>query len=482
MAATVPKSGCFRVGGPVLESAAGQNLGWRQLLRGRGLLPLVLRIQRASGPFSSRNHRLSVVASLAILALVLDWLAEVLEWSTRRLVEFQDNGVTFYRLSPGDSSFPAWLSHLALAIFVSAGVLSALQSRRPRLPRLIPFFLGTMLAYGAFWVIVGFEPAEYRYAFGTAGPLLFVMCLGVYAGLDLTLWHRLRPIVLALAYCSVTLGAYYTVRLSVMGTFKGPTPMNQHLQTAFWFAFAALVIGRSSGWKSHLVALIPIALCVPIAILMASRSWTLLTTLALGLGLKIAFQERFRVTPAKTLALGLLSITILGAGMWLLSRALPERVEALENRLLEDTRSGQYSQFFQQIPATSLIAGLGPKATYAYNDWDNYDYIDNQFLFILFKFGLPVLLGYCAVVLWPGLRLLIGARTQQERLPGVFIAFWTLASLGVSVFHGITNNPQNLIAILLAGRCFLFMTGSSHTRVSEVWPQKCIRGNVYRMK
>ena len=51
-----------------------------------------------------------------------------------------------------------------------------------------------MLAYGTFWVIVGFEPAEYKYALSTIGPLTYVMCMGVYAGLDLTLWHRLRPI------------------------------------------------------------------------------------------------------------------------------------------------------------------------------------------------------------------------------------------------------------------------------------------------
>jgi hypothetical protein len=30
--------------------------------------------------------------------------------------------------------------------------------------------------------------------------------------------------------------------------------------------------------------------------------------------------------------------------------------------------------------------------------------------------------------------------------------------LGVSVYHGITNNPQNFLAILLAGKCFLLMS------------------------
>ena len=215
-----------------------------------------------------------------------------------------------------------------------------------------------------------------------------------------------------------------------------------------------MVIGGSSGWRSHVAAIIPIALCVPIGIVMASRSWTLLPTLGLALGLKITFHEHCRAKPAKTLAFGLLSIIIFGLGMWLLATALPEKVEAFENRLREDTRTSQYSQFFQQVDPIRLIAGLGPKATYTFNDWNDYNSIDNQFLFILFHFGVPVLLGYCAVVLWPGLRLLIGARTQHERWEGVFFAFWTLAALGVSTFSAITLNPQNLAVILFAGRAF----------------------------
>jgi hypothetical protein len=415
------------------------------------------RLQQGLAPSSDHGRALSPVAILAILALVLDWIAQALEWSGSTVVDVGNNQAMTYGMELSGSNFPSWLSYFALAIFVWAGVLGALRFRR-RLPRLIPFFLGAMLAYGTFWVIIGLDPAEYRNALGSVGPLLFVMCLGVYAGLDRTLWRTLRPIVLALAYVSIALAAYYTIRLSVNGTFQGATPMNKHMQTAFWFSFAALIIGRSSRWRKNLLAVIPIALCIPLSILMLTRSWTLLATLGLGLGLKITFQDRLRPRLAKTLALGLLSITILAAAIWLLSMVFPERLEALNGRLLDDTRSSQYSQFFDQVPVTGLITGLGPKATYIFDNEPAYEYVDNQVLFILFKFGFPVLLGYCAVVLWPGLRMLVYAANRRERSLGLFFAFWTLATLGVSVYHGITNNPQNFIAILLAGRCFLFMS------------------------
>jgi hypothetical protein len=230
--------------------------------------------------------------------------------------------------------------------------------------------------------------------------------------------------------------------------------MNQHMQTAFWFGLCALALRKTSRWRDCLPALIPIALCIPIAIVLCSRSFTLLTILGLLTGLTIPLQRHLRSMAVRVLALGFSTTIVFGGGLWLLSLAAPERVLALKNRLGEDTRTSQYSQFFQQLDPVRLIPGLGPKATYTFNDWSDYDYIDNQFLFILFKFGLPVLVGYCAVVIWPGLCMLVKAADQRERSLGVFFAFWTLATLGVSIFHAITNNPQNLIAILLAGRCF----------------------------
>jgi hypothetical protein len=390
---------------------------------------------------------------LATLALVLDWLAQVWEWSLVGVVENRTHGVITYS-TPIGSSLPTYLSYLALAIFISAGVLSVLQSRRRRFAILIPFSLYLILACGTFWLLVGYDPSEYRFALGPGGPLTFVMCVGVYAGFDRTLWPALRPVALVIAYAATALGLYYALRLSGIGVFEGPTPMNQHLPTGFWFALYALLSGGSSGWKSHVVALIPIALCIPIAILIASRSLAILPTLALALGLMSVFKSSIRVMPVKTLALGLLAVILLGAGMWGFTIAMPDQLERFEGRLTEDTRTPQYSQFFEQVPVVSLITGLGPNATYTYRNQSGYSYIDNQFLFILFRYGLPMLLGYCAIVLWPGLRLLVCGGGEKERLLGFFFAFWTLAMLGVSIFHAIVNNPPNLLTILLAGRCF----------------------------
>jgi hypothetical protein len=318
------------------------------------------------------------------------------------------------------------------------------------------------------WVIIAFEPVEYRYAFGSLGPLLFVMCFGIYAGVDRTLWRRLSPVLVALAYGSAVIAAYYTVRLSVHGYISGNNPMNQHVQTALWLSLAALVIRRSSEWKRHVFALIPIAMCIPISILMGSRGWTVLSILAFLFGVKWAFLGHFRSNPVLTIVLASSAVTISAAGLWLLTSVLPERVDAFQDRLDDDTRSSQYTQFFQQVDVLSLIPGLGPKATYTFGEWSDYNWIDNQFLFISFKFGLPILLAYCAVVLWPGLRLLFKSNRSQGRRMVVFFVLWTLATLGVSTFHGITNNPQNFVTVLLAGRSFISMRRWRIVRSTQV--------------
>jgi hypothetical protein len=408
-----------------------------------------------------------------MLALVLDWLGQTWEWIGAA------PGATANTIEPNGSSLPTWLRYFALALFVGAGLFGAVKLRR-RMPRFVPFFLGIMLAYGTMWVIIGLEPSEYKNALGTSGPLLFVMCLGVYAGLDFALWRRVRPILLVLAYASVGLAAYYTVTLQFSGMLEGPTPINQHVQTGFWLAFAALIIGRSHHWKKNILAVIPIAVCVPIAMLMASRSWTVLTLLALGLGLLITFRERLRLGPAKILLFSVAALVAVLALVGIALLAFPDRMETLTGRLTEDTRTSEYSEFFDQVPVTRLITGLGPKATWGFGNQAEYEYFDNQFLFILFKFGLPVLLGYCAVVIWPGLRLLVSPAGRRDRALGWFFIFWILAALGISVFHGITNNPQNFIAILLAGRCFLLLTSKGKTLKESFQARKRARSLAHR--
>jgi hypothetical protein len=407
-----------------------------------------------AGNFSSSvaTAPVSFVAILVFVSLLVQWLATALNWMGCSVVrsEFAGAGYTI----PMIESRPVdYLHFLGLGLFIGAGLLSALLPRRVRLSGATLVFMTLMLTSCTCWWILGYEPSEYLRSLGAYhSPFTFVMCLGVIAGFDPSLWRFIRPLLLTLAYASMVCGAYYTLRFGFMASFQGPTPMVEHLQISFWLALVVLVLAPPERWLQSGLALVPILTCIPTAVVISSRSFTVLSTLALAFGLLCALRGRIRFSANNIVAVAGVTTIVVSALLFLLSVTAPERFLALKERVFDDSRSSQYVQFFDQVPVERLILGLGPKATYTYNLRANYEYIDNQFLYILFKLGLPVLLGYVAVVLWPGLRLLLEPVNQSQRMEGVIFLFWILASLGLSIYHALVPNPQNFLIILLAGR------------------------------
>ena len=128
-------------------------------------------------------------------------------------------------------------------------------------------------------------------------------------------------------------------------------------------------------------------------------------------------------------------------------------LEGLLDRLGEDTRTHQLETFMAQVPVTGLVSGMGPNAGYAFRDQPNYLFIDNQILFLLFKFGLPGLAGYALTILWPGMRAMPRAVSPEEKVAPIMLGLWILALLGISIFNAVAHNPSNYLIALLAGRC-----------------------------
>jgi hypothetical protein len=409
------------------------------------------REHRATSPVSAPTTQVTSVALIVILAVVLDWFSTLLNWLGAELTLSGEKGL--FQMNYEEPTLARAMRLLALLLFVGAGLLSALQPRRARLPRLAAFLLYPMLACCTLWTLIGYEPSDYiEHLLSTWHPLVFVMCLGIFAGLDRSLWKLAHPLSLGLAYGSMALGCYYTARYSTMGQFSGVNPMVEYLQLTFWLSLGAVALNSSTRSWLYLAPLLPLASCIPMAMMIGSRSFALLCAAGLAAGLFYALQ-RFIRSSRRSLIVVLVCTSLVGAGfIWALAVAAPENLDALQHHLFEDTRSSQYRDFFEQVSLLRLVPGLGPNASYIYGDRGNYGHIDNQFIFIAFKLGLPVLLGYGALVLWPGLTLLFTARNQSQRRIGVLFAFWTLATLGLSIFHAVAPNPENFLIILLAGR------------------------------
>jgi len=389
--------------------------------------------------------------------------------------------MTILRFMPDDSTAYRALRAFSLVLFVLSGLLSYSSSRCPRLPRLTAFLLATMLAYSGFWCIMDFSPSEYwPELIGARSPLVFVMCLGIYSGFDPTLTRWLRPTALAIAYASAALGAYYARQLPTEGHLEGQNPAVEHLQAALWFGLYALAFRKSSRWRDCVPSLLPLGVCVGLAVSIASRSFVLLATIALVLGILLTTRLDCRSLSTRLFISSALTTLVVAGLYWILMMAAPERFGSLNARLTEDTRTSQYSQFFQQIPPHNLLVGCGPKAAYTYNGQPNYEYIDNQFLYLLFKFGAPVVIGYFAVVLWPGLRHGIAPAARGSKLTAVIFWLWTLAGLGISVYHNISLTAPNLLIILLAGTALASHQATDHQTHRRTAAYSCSLTSVKR--
>lgn len=121
------------------------------------------------------------------------------------------------------------------------------------------------------------------------------------------------------------------------------------------------------------------------AFITQSRGWVLQTLVLLFVFVAVLGNRNRYVK----FLMGLLLIFIAILGV---SYVFPEITGNLFNRGVEDTRSGQYVIFFAQHSWKDLILGLGINASYSYLGNVNYTYFDNQFMFVMFHYGIfPVI-------------------------------------------------------------------------------------------
>ena len=130
------------------------------------------------------------------------------------------------------------------------------------------------------------------------------------------------------------------------------------------------------------------------AFITQSRAWVLQTLILLFVFVTVLGNRNKYIK----FLMGFLLIFIVILGV---SYVFPEITGNLFNRGVEDTRSGQYVVFFAQHSWKDLIFGLGINATYRYLGNINYSYFDNQFIFVMFHYGI------FPVIVWLGVKRVI---------------------------------------------------------------------------
>jgi hypothetical protein len=410
----------------------------------------------------------TVITVLTVLGLFCSWAAAV------NLVETAGTTVDRqgqFRLVEVKTSLFYAAHGLGLASMMAAGLLSVLSGR------LRVFSIGTRVAFlvlcssAVIWAAASYPMEEVFSSeiFGATGPFVWLCLLFVLAAADRPAWTYLDPAIRLLAYASSAL-ALQALISGDYGYYLGFSKYVEYTRLLSWLGgWTFLTATRMHGWRL-LTRSIPFITLLFVALFSQSRSWLVLSCL---LGVSFLFlraRERgSRIYLIRSLAIGcVLCVVAGGLAYAIMPGKLGAAADGLSARLLDDTRSGQYVEFFSSVPVTDLVLGRGPKGTWYWPGFGEYRFFDNGYLWILFEGGIPTLVCYIAIVVAPGLRALRRKPVGDDAAAVRLILIWGLALTGLSTFAGPSVTLMDFLICLYAGRCHLFLAeGRGQERIDR---------------
>lgn len=400
------------------------------------------------------KERLTPYAVLAILAILLVCAAQAAEYG-RGQIKVENGEEVFEFL---DSPLGRYLRLFGTLCFVGTGAAWASMAMRGRLTGAVLFWLAALEGTCAVW-LVALPGEDYRYlVWGTLSPAVYVMCLGIFLGSDDTLWPRLRKLSPIIAYGFGVLGIYYIWKEPWAGTgSSAQLPPTVFLQTTFWFGVFYLFQLPADRIRLQLISCLPIALAAIEAIYLKNRSWPCQCILAIAIRFLILNRAGGRGRSMRYVLALMAGLMLIAAVFFAAAAIFPEELAGLRERSLDDTRTEQYTSFFQQVPAKLARAGHGSALDLRFRQGFELPVVRQPASDDLMEVRGHCNVGYFMLVLWPGLKLLASAETDEEQGLGMTTLLWLLATLGLAIYHGVVQNPQNFLMILIAGRCYAIL-------------------------
>ena len=135
-----------------------------------------------------------------------------------------------------------------------------------------------------------------------------------------------------------------------------------------------------------------------------------------------------------------------------MAKILQNALNILFERTGENSRSSQLVEFLDQYDTNYLLKGVGPTGTWYWSSVGRYyNYLDNQFLLLLWWAGLPTLLFYLFYLIKPIMKKSEIQLFQNVKGLKMIILFWILACAGFAIYGGISSDPYFDFITLLIG-------------------------------
>lgn len=400
--------------------------------------------------FDPGADHLGLVPLLTAAGLLGAWVAWVV--TAQSIGTTAGEGV----VGPGEKSSLYYMAHgFGLVSVIAAGTIAGVRGQYRRLDSFTRSTFWILQLTALVWALVSYGFADYVSfkAFGATGPFVWFSTVLIFAGMDKKVWPLVDKVVFGASIISAGLAT-----VSIATTHRDIT--ERWLSTPVYYMVLLMWYG---GWTlfsftryqrvTHFWRFIPYVVFICLAVFTKTRSWFLMSfflLVAFFLLNKPAGENGGAVFAHRLKSLFVLLIALSVLGLFLKDLLVASFTD-FEDRALQDTRSGQYVQFFEDVPVSDLLLGRGPNGTWDWNGKD-YQYFDNAVLWMAFIGGIPTALSYLALIILPGIKSL-GSGSPEINASAVLLLLWGLACIGFSTYSNPSLTPYSYLLCLLAGRC-----------------------------
>jgi len=401
-----------------------------------------------------RNYGFShkLVTALTGVAILAGFGAELLKNYALSLT-INSAGYTLY--DSGDLQYPpAW--GIVNVLSIMAATFAGLMTLFIGIQRRARFYFG-IWAMILIWVSLhAFIAYSERFIINDLmsikGPLVWLSAIILFAGFNERRWDVIDVLIYVCGLTAAILVVYQVITVGVDNRTQALRAVGGY--TSILLATAPYIVFNSVGKSMFKVAagFIPLLGYFLTGVITATRSTIIMTVIIM---LAVMFYSGKMVGSKareyRVMLVVFVIVCILSAVTFFYAY-LENSVLMLLERGAEDSRTGQYENFFSQVKISDLLLGTGPFGTYKFNGND-YAYLDGAYLFMLFYGGLPLVMGYFALVIYPGIRILWKPSANEIKPAAYSLFFWALALTGLSTYAVPDVGVSHWLFCLYGGRC-----------------------------
>jgi hypothetical protein len=407
-----------------------------------------------------------LVELLVITAMIASWCAAVIVAQTTDVVPPEGF------VEPRGKLFIYYICHaLGMASILSAGALAAFTGKFKRVGTGNLIFFWVMVVTVVTWALISYKLEDYLSwaALGATGPVVWLSCVALFAGMERAIWRRLEQVIRLLSYLTALLALVSIVTNYSYLTIRWYSAPVQYMILLMWLGgWTFLTSWEEGGWQRYL-RFFPFAVFVLATVATQTRSWFLMSIFVCFMRIWInrtagtgsGFTPKLAAIIGIFLSLGLILAL-------LFQDSLLDAYGRFAMRALDDSRTDQYRAFFSQKSFEDLILGGGPTATWNYGwgeEYENYQNFDNAYLWMAFLYGVPLMLSYTVIIILPGFRAAFSGAKRNDAAAAALLMLWGLACTGFSTYINPSLTPYSYFLCLLSGRCLAFL--SEHKELKE---------------